>query len=180
MGIKAYGGEKEPVLVSEGVHIGVCIGVIDLGTQHSQVFDKDSHKVLVMWETPDETIDVDGTPMPLAISKIYTLSLHEKAQLRKDLESWRGKALTKEHLEKGIDLQELLGKACQLQVIHQINGERTFANITAVMALPKGTKGPQPVNKFKYFSFEDEGEIPDNIPNWIIEMIKESKEYKGG
>ena len=180
MGLNAREPEqKEFQLVSEGVHIGICIGVIDLGTQYSQVFDRETRKVLIMWEIPDETVVIDEKVLPMAISKTYTLSLHEKAQLRKDIELWRGKALTQEQLEKGIDLKELFGKACQLQVIHaQGNNDKTYANISSIMALPKGTKIPKPVNEFKYFSFEDEMDISDNIPNWIQEIIKQSKEFK--
>ncbi|MHA1379626.1 MAG: hypothetical protein ACTSRG_14730 [Candidatus Helarchaeota archaeon] len=45
------------------------------------------------------------------------MSLHAKATMRKFLESWRGKKFTKEELE-GFDLQKILGKPCQLQIIH--------------------------------------------------------------
>jgi len=38
----------------------------------------------------------------------------------------------------------------------------------------------QPVNDTVYFSFEEEMEIPDNLPEWILNMIMQSREYNRG
>jgi len=104
------------------MHKAICYGVYDLGTQFNETFGNKNHKVLLQWELPEARIDIqkDGEDLnlPRAQSKIYTLSLHEKANLRKDLESWRGKSFTATELE-GFDLKNLLGVDCQLQVIHK-------------------------------------------------------------
>ena len=55
---------------------------------------------------------------PFSIGKEYTLSLSSKSNLYKDLVSWRGKPFTEEELE-GFDLSKLLGKPCQIQIIHK-------------------------------------------------------------
>ena len=173
-------GEDYPIL-PEGVKLAVCIGLYDLGTQYQKKWDKEIHKVLIVWELPEERIEIEkdgeAKDLPRAISKRYTLSLHEKAQLRKDLEAWRGKKFTADELE-GFDLQNILGKSCQIQVIHNEVDNKTYANIAAIMALPKSVQPLQPENKPKMFSWEDDSDIPDGTPPWIVDIIKESKEYK--
>ena len=40
------------------------------------------------------------------VARVYTLCLHERAALRKDLESWRGRKFTEQELD-GFDLEKL-------------------------------------------------------------------------
>ena len=178
MSLLAKEPENERILISEGVHLAVCIGIWDLGTQHSKIFDKEIHQVLIMWEIPDERIMVNNKDLPLAISKRYTLSLNEKASLRKDLESWRGKAFPAETLKKGFDLNKILGKTCQIQIIHNENNGKTYANIAGIMALPKGTEPLESENPLRFYSMADSKEVPEDTPEWIKEIIKQSKELQ--
>lgn len=177
---KKEGGNFDPV--SQGLHHAICISLYDLGTQYMEKFGKSAHKVLLVWEIPDERIEVekDGEKkdMPRAISKEYTLSLHEKAGLRKELESWRGRAFSEQELE-GFDLTKLLGANCMVQVIHKTKGEgKTFANVANVVQLPKGMGKKSPENQLKYFSFEEHQDaIPDGTPDWIKDKIKASEEW---
>jgi hypothetical protein len=70
--------------------------------------------------------------------KRYTLSLHEKANLRRELETWRGKKFTAEEGE-GFDLEKLLGANCQLQVIHNEKDDGTvYANVQAIVPAGRG------------------------------------------
>src|SRR6478609_2468498 len=98
--------------IPEGVYLGVCYSVVDIGVQYSKEFENASHKVIVSWELPELRIEMerDGKKvnLPRAISKRLGVSLDEKAILRKDVESWRGKAFTKEEL-RGFDLKKLVG-----------------------------------------------------------------------
>ena len=116
----------------EGVYTAVCYSVVDVGHQYSEKYEKDSHKVVVSWEIPEQRVDVerDGKKLnlPRVISKRYTLSLGDKAILRKDLEAWRGKAFTGPELG-GFALEKLIGAACQLQVIHTQKDSKTYANV---------------------------------------------------
>jgi hypothetical protein len=155
--------------------------VYDLGTQFEEKFGKAVHKVLLGWEIPSERIEVDrdGTKLnlPRAISKRYTMSLHEKANLRKDLESWRGRAFTDDEA-KGFDLHNLLGANCMVQVIHKHKDGKTFANVTNVVQLPKGMTKCNLENPQQYFSFEEHhDETPHNTPAWILDIIKASSEW---
>ena len=115
MSTVAKAGEtKERKLVSQGMHSAVCIWVVDMGMQETNYGDK--HKIYIQFEV-DETINIDGKDKPMVIGNKYTLSLHEKSNLRKVLEGWRGKAFTPEE-EAGFDIKYLLGKPCLLNITH--------------------------------------------------------------
>ena len=172
-------GNYEPV--PEGLHHAVCYRVTDLGT-HATPWDTMVRKVLVSWELPQERIDFerDGVSenLPRVISKKYTLSLHDKANLRRDLENWRGKKFTAQELT-GWDLKKIIGANCFLQVLHKETKEgRTFADVSSIVGLPKKTEKLNPENETAFFSFDDGGDIPEDTPEWITTLIKESVEWQ--
>lgn len=115
-----------------GVHSAVCVDVIDMGIVES-TFDgktRKQHKIRIAWEI-DEAME-DGRR--LLVQKRYTCSLHEKAALRKDLESWRGRPFTEDELRQ-FDLERLLGAPGMVNVVHAESGGKTYANVTSVMPL---------------------------------------------
>lgn len=117
-----------------GVHQAVCCDVVDMGnletTWNGQ--KKIKHIVRLVWQV-DEMMD-DGKPF--LIQSRYTASLHEKARLRKDLESWRGKPFNEGELQS-FDLEVLIGVNCLLNVVHNTKGDNTYANVAAIMPLQK-------------------------------------------
>ncbi len=133
--------------VTEGPHVAVCSKIVDLGVQDGPFGNK--HQVLVEFEVPDERVKFvndEGAEIeaPKTIGKFYTFSLAEKSTLRKDLESWRGKAFTDDDLmdsggNPNWDISKLLGVPCQLSVIKNDTGR---AVIGTVMGLPKGFPAP--------------------------------------
>ena len=170
--------------IAEGVYHAVCIGVYDLGTQCYEYNSKqiESHKVVITWELPDETIEIDGEDMPRNISKEYTHTLNKKADLCKHLEPWRGKKFTEKELE-GFNIEKLLTANCQLSIVHTFKKkdarkENPWADVGGIMALPKGTKKISPINGTTVYKIEDGRNIPDKTPNFIKNKIMDSKEYK--
>lgn len=136
--VKASGsGEFE--MTPEGTYIGRCIKIIDLGTQTTtgQFGTTSRKKIMIQWELLDDDVKMaDGKPF--AVSQFYTASLHEKSQLRKDLEAWRGKKFTADELE-GFDLNNVLGKYCMIQVVHSPDGQ--YANVNAIMSTKEKPEG---------------------------------------
>lgn len=175
------GGNFEPV--PEGLHLAICIGVWDVGLQWNDKWGIAQPKGVVMWELPDDRIDVekDGKKvnLPMSISKRYTLSLNKKANLRRDLEGWRGRSFAEEEAEL-FDLNAILGKGCQLNIVHEKKGDKTYANIQSIVGLPKGMKLREPENPLRFFEIEPDSEIiiPDTAPEWIQNLIRNSEEYK--
>lgn len=144
--------------VPQGNHLGRCYRVIDLGTQTTNFQGKTrkARKVMLSWELFGE--DEHGDPLttddgrPLMISKRYTLSLNEKASLRADLESWRGRAFTEDELA-GFDLEKLLGVYGLINVKHDQRDGKIYANVAALSPLPKPMREhrPPPVNADQFF-----------------------------
>lgn len=176
---KSGGASFDPV--AEGVYNAVCYSVVDLGHHLDPTFGKRNHSCLITWEIPSEriTIEKDGVKMdlPRAISRTYTLTLGEKSNLRKDLQTWRGRVFTEQELE-GFDIKNLLGKSCMLQVIHNKKGEKTYANIAAIMPLMKGMAPLAPENPLTFYSMADhQDQIPEKVPEWVRDIIKTSDEW---
>jgi len=178
MGLTARKPDSEDIEpIEAGVHQAICIRYYDLGTCYMEMFDKSARKVMIMWEIPDCRITIDNKDLPRALSKEYTLSLHKKANLRIDLESWMGRIFTEKELE-GFNLDNVLGINCMLNLIHKTNDRGTFANVASVMPLMKGMEKRKPENPLISFSFDDpEIEIPKGTPQWIEDKIKSSEEW---
>jgi len=169
-------------LCPAGNHLAVCNRLIDLGTQkvdyEGQV--KMQRKIFIGWVIPAETTE-DGRPF--GIGKRYTLSMHEKSAMRKDLESWRGKKFTAEELgpQGTFNLENLIGKACFLSVVHNTRDQKTYANINAVASLPKGMTAPTGDWEECFLSLEpDEFEpiVFDTVGERLRETIKTSPEFQ--
>jgi len=176
MGLGVSGKKKDPV--PTGTHLGVCYMVVDLGTQHSDMFDKDTHQVLIGWELPEERISFerDGQTIegPRAISKTYTASISPKSTLGKHLVAWRGAVFTDEETDR-FELSDLIGMSAMITVVHNDNGN---AKVESVTGLPKGMNAPEAENAPIFFSMEEGFDIPENAYDWVKDTIKESKEYK--
>lgn len=172
---KNEGGER--IIIPAGTHVARCYGIIDLGTQYSEKFGNWSRKVQFQWELPNELMD-DGRP--LAISKKYTISLNDKANLRKDLESWLGRSITADEEKNGFALGSMLGAPCLLSVIHADSNGKTYANIAGVMSVPKGTTVPDQSNPAISYDVENgKDAVYAKLPEWIRTIIDQSKEFKG-
>lgn len=117
----------------EGLHAAVCCDVVNLGLVQGAYGAK--HKVRIVWQL-DAFDDERGRRFDVA--RVYTLSLHERAALRKDLESWRGKKFTELELD-GFDLDKLLGVNAQVAVTRTLSDDGTiYANVSTVVPPLKG------------------------------------------
>ena len=172
-------------LPPEGSHLGVCIALIDLGTQTVtwQGDTKLLRKVRIGFELPDEkaVFKEEKGEQPFTIYKDYTLSLSDKSNLRKDLESWRGKKFSDE--ETGdYDLKNILGKTGLVSIVHSPSkdGSQTYANLSTITQLPKGmAREVTPVNPIKYFSLmEPDWNVFEEFPDFLKEKIRASKELQ--
>ena len=169
------------VLIPAGNHIARCYGMVQIGTVKEETgiyAGKETHKVRISWETPHECHDFGKGMQPFAIHKEFTLSMNEKATLRKMLESWRGKAFTEVEAEK-FDITKLLGKPCMINVIHKTSGKgSTYPDISSLATLPKGLECPAQVNATTELSYDNWSQtIFDSLPDFVKDKIKKSKEY---
>ena len=174
--------------VPQGVFIGRCFSLIDLGTQFTDgaYGPKSQHKIRIGWELfgDDEngeplTIEVDGQQMPLTISKSYTVSLHEKAGLRRDLAAWRGKDFTEEEA-KAFDVSKLLGAYCMVNVTTSETNGKTYSNVAGLTPLPGALKNakPAPVHENVIFDLDKpDMKVFSTFHEKLQDAIKKSPEF---
>ena len=163
-----------------GLHPAVCYGIVDVGT-HEEVWQgepHDRHSMFILFELPTLTIEIEGETKPRGISQKYTKSMHPKAALRKMLENWRGKPFAEHEARQGFNIETIIGQNCQLNIIHNVVGDKTYANIGGVVPLGAG------MNKYDVYNptvcydiLEDAGNIPPHIPDWLKSKIMASFEF---
>ena len=154
------GEKKEYILVPAATHQAVCYNVWDLGWQMVDFGQgkKIVGQLIIGWEVNEIIPAGEFQGKRFTISKKYTKSLFEKANLCKDLESWRGKAFT-DGERKGFDVEKLIGVNCLLSVVHKTSKKgNVYAVVGGVMKLPKGSMPVKPENE-------------RTTPDWIKELI---------
>ena len=166
--------EQPPV----GTAVARCYRIIDLGTQAGEWQGKPIYRrqVVLTWELPSELMtEGDHAGQPFSVSRFYTASLSEKANLRKDLQNWRGREFTPEELA-GFESKNLLGKACMLSITANDKGKN---RVTGVSGIPKGLVVPPQVNPSVSFSLDDfDAKVYESLPKFYKELIASSPEYQ--
>jgi hypothetical protein len=158
----------------------VVIGLIDCGT-HADDYDgkaKKARKVFVVWELT--TAKMSGTKGNFVVGRMFTLSFHEKAALRKVLEKWRGRTYAE---GEDIDLAAIMGKACLCSIVHDQKGDRTYYKVDSISQVPDGMTVAKATRE--KFSWEmGAGDPPDyewlpyHYGESIADFIKQSDEWK--
>jgi len=169
MSFFAESNDKDFKIVPPGSHLARCYRIVDVGTQavEWQGQQKFLRKVMIGWEVHGE--EENGSPLltdegePLAMFKNYTLSWSENANLRKDLQNWRGVPWKDEEVNR-FDLKNILGQWCMLNVIHaEGKNNKVFANVAGITPVPGIIKKgglPQGVNALQMFRLAD--------PDWAL------------
>lgn len=182
---KAKGGaDFKPV--PAGVHFAICTQVIDLGIQKGAYkgTEKFQQKVYIKFEIPSERVtykkgdeEIEG---PATVGRTFTNSIGEKSHLRPLLEAWRGKTFTAEE-EAEFELTSVLGKTCQVSIVHEENNGKTYANINSIIGLSTEQKAAMKADKKKgkpegeliaYSTEFHDAQVFDSLPNWLQEKIR--------
>ena len=175
MKIKDRAKPKIPA-VEPGVYMAVCVGVIDLGEQYSEMYKNYSNKVKFVWALPGETIEIDGKTEERQLSREFAVATKKNSKLRTFLGGWNSKNYSDEEFME-LDLFDQIGKSCQLNVVLNDTGE--YANVDSVMPLPKGF--PAPETKTAFFTWDMDAwddAVFEKLPAWTQEQIKKSTQYQ--
>ena len=173
-------------LIPAGPQIAICSMIVDLGKQEVQKymcpgqFDH-KYKVSISWDFPKHRIQIekeDGTKLdlPRRKSNTYTFSYGKKSNLGKMLKSWTGSLPASD-----FDLSEMLGKPALVTIAHEKgkDGETVYDNISAVTPMMDGMEAPVAENPLvSYEIHRDKMDIPDGVPNWLIEKIQSSVDWQ--
>jgi hypothetical protein len=175
------GSNYEPI--AAGTYAARCYQMIHIGTAEENILGqvKKLNKVRITWELPTElkVFKEENGEQPHVISKEFTLSMNEKATLRKFLEGWRGKSFTEKEAES-FDITVLLGKPCMLSIIHkQAKNGNTYAEISSVSSVPKGMNVPDQINPLKELNYDKfDWDLFETLPDFIKDKMKQTDEFK--
>jgi len=185
MAIYAEKKESDFQKVEPGTYVARCYSMVEIGTVETEFNGekKTAKQVNITWELPEElaVFKEEKGLEPFVVSKTYTLSMHEKATLRKDLESWRGKSYTNDEVKR-FDITKLLGQPCLLNIVHETSKtdpSKVYVKVASVNKLMKGQEVAGQINPTRLLSFDKfDWKVFDNLSDWLKDKIKSSDEYK--
>lgn len=165
-----------------GTFMASCHRFIDMGS-HEQTYQGESkglkRLVMIGFELPTEAME-DGRPF--TIHKRYTWSTHEKSNMRKDLESWRGARFNDSDFgPDGFDVRRLLGVPATLTIVHSESDGKNYSNIASIGKAMKGVPLPDAINPPVYLSLERdrfEGNVFDGLSEKLKEFIRDTPEFR--
>ena len=171
-------------VIPAGNYAARCYQMIHIGTVKEVILGEEKilNKVRIGWELPTEmrVFSEDKGEQPMVLSEEFTLSMHEKAKLRKFLASWRGKDFTEEEA-KCFDVTKLLGAPCMLNIIHKPSKKDAsviYAVIGSCSPVPKGLKVDKQINETFVLSYDEfSWDRFNTLPDFIRTKMQNSMEY---
>lgn len=168
--------------IPKGTHIARLYQIVHIGTVHYQWQgeDKAQDKVRLTFELCNERKEFkEGEgEKPFSISREFGLSMGRKSHLRPFVEGITGTALHDEEAY-AFDLEQLLGEACLLNIVHEEKNGNTYANIASASPLAKGMIAPELFNETSVVDVDTATqEQIDALPEFLATKIKSSDQYK--
>lgn len=161
-----------------GTYLGICVGVIGLGEQETELQGKTRYveKVKFIFETPEATIDQDGEQNPRQLSVEFSVARKATSRLRQFLSGWLGKMLSdEEYLD--MDIFGLIGRNANLNVVRSEDNQ--YANIASAAPLRRSEQPMQARAQPMLFDADDWDEkVFDTLPEYLQERLKQSTQYK--
>jgi hypothetical protein len=141
MSLKGKASDRSAVSdIPAGSYNGVCVAVIDLGIHEEKYMDnpeRDVRKVFVVFELAvGKEHKFIGKGFSIVIDELGGLVMGKKNQLRKMMESWRGKAYSD---SETIDLQPIVGRACMVTI------QSNKSNYPEIVSVSKPMDGVVPL-----------------------------------
>lgn len=162
--------------VPAGQYLAVCVGVYDLGEQYSEKFKNYSPKLMISFDIPAVTIEVDGKMEPRQLSREFTISSKNNSKLREFISSWNGVQYSDEAFGEFDPLTQV-GKPAMINVLLNETGE--YANINTIMPLFPGLPAPATTTPFRVWDMDKwDDKAFEDLPAWVQEKIKKSSQYQ--
>ncbi len=166
---------KPRELAPEGTHNAILVQIIDLGTQPSgNPKFKDSRRLQLAFELVGPGLKTeDGSPF--VQYRQYTFSSHAKSQLAKDFKAWLSVKDMSDY-----DVDAALGKQALVTIEHKEIESGTFANVSNISAVPKGSKmfkATEPLKSFYLDPKEFDEAAFKELPEFLQTKIAGTEEY---
>lgn len=163
-----------------GNHVAICNAVIDLGVQKGRgIYPDPKHEIYIRFELPTERVkyvkdghEVEG---PMSVGRRFTASMSQKANLRKFIESWFGKAFGTDEAASDFDVALLLSRKCLLNITHSDKGDKKYANIANATPIPKGMPAEfsQHNQSISFDLTSSDQQTFNLLPEWLQKTINE-------
>lgn len=162
--------------VPAGQYLAVCVGVYDLGEQYSEKYKNYSPKLMISFDIPSVTIEVEGKKEPRQLSREFTISGKNNSKLREFISSWNGVQYSDEAFGEFDPLTQV-GKPAMINVLLNETGE--YANINTIMPLFPGLPAPATTTPFRVWDMDKwDDKAFEDLPAWVQEKIKKSSQYQ--
>jgi len=144
--ITAKGGSTAKFLPHDaGQFVAQCVDVVDVGEKVENFRDSPEKlvpKCALVFRTGEKNPE---TGELIDIAQEYTVSMHEKANLRKTLESWRGQPYSDGQVNDGVPLDKLTGNWALIGVAQKTSAQgRVYAVIQSIVGVPKAMREAVP------------------------------------
>lgn len=162
--------------VPAGQYLAVCVGVYDLGEQYSEKYKNYSPKLMISFDIPAVTIEVEGKLEPRQLSKEFTISGKSNSNLRAFVSSWNGVQYSDEAFGEFDPLTQV-GKPAMINVLLNETGE--YANIDTIMPLFPGLTAPTTATPLRVWDMDNwDDKLFEQLPAWVQDKIKKSTQYQ--
>ena len=166
--MKAPSGNSDGFDIPEGLHAAVCSMVVDCGvwSRTGKWGEKKTHEIYLRWILPNCIIpDGEYAGEPAAVGSRYSFSMFKKANLRKDLETWRGRPFSDTEAD-AFDVDKIIGAQCNLQLYTSDAGYTNIQLITPYSG-PRMKGAAKPI----VFDTMNPGNF-DALPDWVQKKIQ--------
>jgi len=174
MAITATQANKEYQNAPVGNHIARIFSIVHEGVIPTTYMGepKETDTVRIGWELPNEKME---NGQPFAVYQEYTLSMGEKANLRKLVHGIIGQGLMDAEA-KSFEVTELMGRVCMLNVVHN---EKGYPKVMGAAPLPKGIDAPEAINPEFILDFDENWseEKMSKMPQFVQDKVKSSRNY---
>lgn len=162
--------------VPAGQYLAVCVGVYDLGEQYSEKYKNYSPKLMISFDIPSVTIEVEGKMEPRQLSREFTITTKNNSKLREFISSWNGTQYSDEAFGEFDPLTQV-GKPAMINVLLNETGE--YANINTIMPLFPGLPAPTTTTPLRVWDMDKwDDKAFEDLPAWVQEKIKKSSQYQ--
>lgn len=168
---------KNSGMPEPGEHIGILVGVYDIGTSTSSPYAPRREAILV-WELFEgNRTRMDAFGKPVTMFRFTGTTLGPKTWLRSFIET-----SARVRLDKGqaFNLDALLGSAARLTVeLSEKRDGKTGPKITAVSPVAIGRRFNTMSDQTSFEITRPNCPIPRDTPQYIAKKIQQSYEYQG-
>ena len=169
-------------LPNTGIVSAVCINVVDGRYTKNTYMGQDkgwARKIWILWEIEQRITKGQFAGQHMVISKEYTFAVGEKANLRKDVEGWRGKKFEERKNADGT-ISLLTEKKQNGKIVKIPFAVDMLINANCLLYLEDVGKTKSFIKPTKIMRFEGNNHIavkreitPNYVPDWLQKIIQE-------